>query len=113
VRNWKVINVSQELLAEFLTTGVKRAVEVKGGLPPGAEFDGAVYNPIFGQFALRFRHDSFPEVMEGCEAPQLTPTASVAPMSEVEKAAFDRGVMAAHALPDWPEVAPVVVKGKA
>jgi hypothetical protein len=97
MRRWKIVRVSADILAHMLTTGVKKAVEVRDGLPPTAVFDGEWYDPLAGVLHLRFRDDSFPEVAEGCRIPDLLPTVHTATDSQQLADAFDRGALAAHA----------------
>jgi hypothetical protein len=69
-RRYKHIRVSNDLMPSFFTTG-KKCFEVRGGLPPDAEFVDSQYDVFHGRMILRFRSDSFPEVPDGHMIPEV------------------------------------------
>jgi len=70
-----VIPVTADVMQEFFTTGFKPAVEIRDGLPTGAEFDGAWYDFATNRLMLRYRHESFVDQVPGDHIPQMHPAA--------------------------------------
>jgi hypothetical protein len=68
------VSASQNLLAETMTQGwntVNRTITCIRGLPEGAEYAGATFDPARLDTFYFFTHPSFAEVQEGDEIPQM------------------------------------------
>lgn len=65
------IKVTPSFFGGIVRPSGDKVFSVDSDVPEDAKFIDAHYDPMFGCFRVYFEHESFQDIPEGCEIPEL------------------------------------------